>query len=116
MQSDIQLDLIDLKPNSVLKTTFDEFFSASEICFWRPLPCLNFSEIKTSLRVIRCFGTTLTCELAFSSMILIENKTRSHLTDSNLKNSLLLLVTNVTPLTTEELLKSKQTQRALFTK
>jgi len=54
---------------------------------------------------------TYTCEQAFSSMKLIESKTRSRLTDSNLKNSLLFSVTNLTQ-TVDKLVKSNQTQKS----
>ncbi|KAG7176726.1 General transcription factor II-I repeat domain-containing protein 2-like 2, partial [Homarus americanus] len=116
MLSDIQMELIDLKTNSLLKMKFDELSSvpnASDmINFWQSLPCENFPELKKFAQSYICrFGTTYRCEQAFSSMKLIKSKTRSRLTDSNLKNSLLLSVTNLTP-NIERLAKSKQTQKS----
>lgn len=116
MPSNLQMELIDLKTNSSLKMKFDELSSvpnASDmIKFWRSLPCENFPELRKFAQSFICrFGTTYRCEQAFSSMKLIKSKTRSRLTDSNLKNTLLLSVTNLTP-RIEKLAKSKQPQKS----
>lgn len=116
MPSNIQMELIDLKTNSLLNMKFDELPSvpnASDmINFWRSLPCEHFPELRKFAQSYICrFGTTYRCEQAFSAMKLIKNKTRSRLTDSNLKNSLLLSVTNLTP-NIKSLAKSKQTQKS----
>ncbi|XP_068209107.1 general transcription factor II-I repeat domain-containing protein 2-like [Palaemon carinicauda] len=101
MPSNIQMELIDLKANSVLKCKLNELFSlpsASEMLnFWRSLPGEHFPELKKFAQSYACrFGTTYRCEQEFSSMKMIKNKPRSRLSDSNLKNSLLLSVTNLT--------------------
>ena len=116
MPSSIQMELIDLKTNSLLKTKYDEHHSVQNACntinFWRSLPCEYFSELRTFAQNYICrFGSTYRCEQAFSSMKLIKSKTRSRLTDSNLKNCLLLSVTNLAP-NIEKLAKSKQTQKS----
>jgi len=104
---------VEHKTNSTLKTKFDELTSvlgASDVInFWRSLPCENFAELRkfTQSYVYR-FKTTYTCEKMIFFMKLIKSKTRSRLTDSNLKTSLLLSVKNLTP-NIEKLVKSKQT-------
>ena len=93
---------------------YDEHSSAPKACdiinFWRLSPCEDFSELRKFAQSYLCrFGSTYTCEQAFSSMKIIKSKTRSRLTDSNLKNSLLLSLTNLTP-NIERLAKSKHMQ------
>lgn len=112
----MQMELIDLKTNSSLKAKFHELSSvpsASDmINFWRSLPCENFPELrKFALSFICRFGTTYRCEQTFSAMKLVKSKTRSRLTDANLKNTLLLSVTHINP-NIEKLAKSKQPQKS----
>lgn len=100
MPSNIQMELIDLKTNSLLKMKFDEFSPEQNdsdiINFWRLSPCEHFPELRKFAKNYICrFGTTYRCEQAFLSIKLIKSKTRSR-TDSNLKSSLLLSVTNLT--------------------
>ena len=102
MPSNLQMELIELKTNSILKMKFNElslFPSASEmIGFWRSIPREHFPEMRKLAQSYAClFGTTNRCEQSFSSMKIIKNKLRSRLSDSNLKNCLLLSVTNLTP-------------------
>ena len=102
MPSNIQMELIDLKTNSILKMKYDEHSSAPKACgilnFWLLLPCENFSELRKFAQTYPCrFGSTYTCEQAFSSMKITKSKIGSRLTDSDLKNSLLLSLTNLTP-------------------
>lgn len=116
MPSNLQMELIDMKTNSLLKTKFDELHSeqnaTNTIKFWQTVPCKHFSELRTFAQsYISRFGSTYRCEQAFSSMKLIKSKTRSRLTDSNLKNCLLLSVTNLTP-NIEKLAKAKQSQKS----
>jgi len=79
-----------------LKTQFEGlFFSpvpgvSDVIHFWRPLPRENFAELRKFARVIFRFEITFTYEKAFLAMKLIKSKAKSRLTDSNLKNYLLL--------------------------
>lgn len=82
MPSNIQMELIDLKTNSILKIKFDELPSipnASDIIFfWRSLPCEHFPELRKFAQSYIChFGSTYRCEQAFLSMKLIKNKLRS---------------------------------------
>ena len=114
LPSSIQMELIDLKTNLLLKTKFDELHlvqnARNTINFWRSLPHESFSELRTFAQSFVCrFGSTYRCEQAFSSMNLIKSKMRSQLTDSNLKNCLLLSVTNLSP-DIQKLAKSKQSQ------
>ncbi|XP_076330028.1 general transcription factor II-I repeat domain-containing protein 2-like [Tachypleus tridentatus] len=116
MPSNIQMELIDLKANSVLKSKFNELPSLSSesgmLNFWRSLPCEHFPELRKFAQSYACrFGTTYRCEQAFSFMKMIKNKLRSRLSDSSLKNCLLLSVTNLTPNITD-LVKAKQSQKS----
>ena len=83
LPSSIQMELIDLKTNSLLKTKFDELHlvqnARNTINFWRSLPHESFSELQTFAQsFIYCFGSTYRCEQAFSSMNLIKNKVTTH--------------------------------------
>ena len=116
MPSNLQMELIELKANSILKIKFNElslFPSASEmIGFWRSIPREHFPEMRRLAQSYAClFGTTYRCEQSFSFMKIIKNKLRSRLSDSNLKNCLLLSVTNLTPNITG-LVKAKQSQKS----
>ena len=73
MPSNLQMELIELKTNSILKMKFNEhslFPNASEmIGFWRSLPREHFPEMKKLAQSYTClFGTTYTCEQSFSSI------------------------------------------------
>ena len=116
MPSSIQMELIDLKTNSLLKTMFEELKLVENDCntikFRRLLPHENFSELQRfAQRYICRFGSTYRCEQAFSAMNLIKTKTRSRLTDLNLKNCLLLSVTDLSP-DIQKLARSKQSQKS----
>ena len=116
MHGNLQMELIELKAKLILKMKFNElslFPSASEmIGFWRSMPREHFPEMRKLAQSYAClFGTTYRCEQSFSSMKIIKNKLRSRLSDSNLKNCLLLSVTNITPNITG-LVKAKQNQKS----
>jgi len=59
------------------------------------------------------FGITYRCEQSFSFMKIIKNKLRSRLSDSSLKNCLLLSVTNLT-LNITGLVKAKRRQKSHY--
>ena len=104
-----------LKIPSNLQMEFNElslFPSASKmIDFWRSIPRKHFQAMRKLAQSYAClFGTTYRCQQSFSSMKIIKNKLRSRLSDSNLKNCLLLSVTNLTPNITG-LVKAKQSQK-----
>ena len=116
MPSQIQIEILDLQANSILKMKFNElplFPSATEtINFWRSLPCEHFPEFRKFAESYAClFGTTYRCEQSFSSMNMIKNKIRSRLSDYNLKNCLVLSTTNLTPNITD-LVKAKRSQKS----
>ena len=72
----------------------------------------NFSELQRFAQRYLCrFGSTYRCEQAFSAMNLTKSKTRSRLTDLNLKNCLLLSVTDLLP-DIQKLARSKQSQKS----
>jgi len=114
----MQMELIELKGNSVLKMKFDELSSlpsASEmIGFWRSFSCEHFPKMRKNTQSFSClFGTRYRCEQSFSFMKIIKNKLRSQLSDSSLKNFLLLSVTNLTPNITG-LMKAKWRQKSHY--
>jgi len=114
--SNMQMELIEPKANSVLKIKFDELSSlpsSSEIIgFWRSLSCEHFPEMRKFAWSYSClFGTTYKCEQSLSFMKIIKKKLRSRRSESNLKNSLLLSVTNLTPNITG-LVKAKRRQKS----
>ena len=116
MPNNLQIELIELKENTILKMKFNKlslFPSASEmIGCWRSIPREHFPQMRKLAQSYAClFGTTYRCEQLFSSMKIIKNKLRSRLSDSNLKNCLLLSVTNLTPNITG-LVKAKQSQKS----
>jgi len=79
--SNMQMELIEPKENSVLKIKFDELSSlpsSSEIIgFWRSLSCEHFPEMRKFARSYSClFGTTYKCEKSLSFMKIIKKKLR----------------------------------------
>ena len=99
---ELQLEVIDLQQNSVLKalfTTMQNTRTVAEVCsFWRALPVAHFSKLRSfAQRMISRFGSTYRCEQSFSTMKIIKSKDRSRLRDSNLKNLLTLATTKVEP-------------------
>lgn len=102
LDENLQLEIIDLKCNSVLKSKFAELPvlpSADDmIAFWRILPANEFEHLRSfAQRYICRFGSTYRCEQSFSAMKLIKNKNRARLTDSNLNVLMILATTNLQP-------------------
>lgn len=89
------MELVDMK------IKFDDLFLIPYISdiihFCWSLPYKHFINKKIWKNYICFFGTKFRCEKAFLSIKFIKNKMRSRLTDPNFKNSLLLLVTKLTP-------------------
>ncbi len=78
-QQIMQMKLIDLKTNSLLKMKFDELSLSPNafdiINFWRSLPCGDFLNLRKYAQSYLCrFRTTYRCEQAFSSMKVIKVK------------------------------------------
>jgi len=113
----MQMSLIELKENSLLKMKFDELSSlpsvSAMIGVWRSLSCEHFPKMrKFAQSYYAClFGTTYGCEQSFSFMKIIKNKPRSRRSDSCLKDCLLLSVANLTPNITG-LVKVKRKQKS----
>ena len=89
LEESFQLEIIDLKCNSVLKSRFAELpvipTADDMISFWRLLPESEFEHLRSfAQRYICRFGCTYRCEQSFSAMKLIKSKNSSRLTDSNL--------------------------------
>ena len=109
------MKLIDLRANSELKMKFDYIYSLSNAPetnnFWRSLPCEHFPELQKYVQGYACrLGITYRCEHAISSMKSIKNKLRWQVSDSNVKNGVMLSITNLAPNITD-LLKAKQYQK-----
>jgi len=73
MPSNMQIELIELKANSLLKMKFDELSSlpsASEmIGYWRSLSCEHFTKTRKFAKNYAClFRSTYRCEQSFSFM------------------------------------------------
>jgi len=98
------MELFDFKRNSVLKTKFIKLSLLSGISdvinFWRSLHCKNFPELETSLRAIYAVWNDVGMR---TSIFVYESDWKQNdvapfrLTDTNLKNSLLLSVKYFTP-------------------
>ena len=78
LQKDLQLELIDLKCNIVLKGRFAELppvpCAADIISFWKLLPTTEFGNLRSfAQRYMSRFGSTYRCEQTFSAMKLIKN-------------------------------------------
>ncbi|CAI6359076.1 unnamed protein product [Macrosiphum euphorbiae] len=104
----MQLEIIELQSSTVLKCKYKE---ASEIIeFWKCLPEEDFPELHdVALKLVCRFGSTYICEKSFSRMTFIKNKYRTKLTNSHLKNLMLLSSTKLKP-NYEEIISMKQIQ------
>jgi len=99
---DLQLEVVDLQCNSVLKGRFGEIppvpSAADMITFWQLLPANDFRHLRSfAQRYICRFGSTYRCEQSFSAMKLIKSRNRTRLTDNNLNSLMILAVTEMKP-------------------
>ena len=102
LEENLQLEIIDLKCNTVLKSRFAELpvipTADDMISFWRLLPESEFGHLRSFAQRYVCrFGSTYRCEQSFSAMKLIKSKNRSRLTDPNLNGLMILATTNLQP-------------------
>ena len=93
LPSKLQMEMIELHANMMLKTKFNEEQSpipgatAEIINFWKILPAEHFPSLRRfAQRNIAKFGSTYRCEQTFCTMKLIKSNQRSRITDSNLKS------------------------------
>lgn len=114
--AEIQTEIIDLQNHSVLKGKYKEIIltAASNqdyIEFWKFVPAADFPNLHDlALRYCCRFGSTYVCEQIFSIMNFIKNKYRSTLTDSHLKNLILLASSKISP-DIDAILKNIQIQK-----
>lgn len=102
LDENLQLEIIDLKCNSVFKSRFAELpvipTADDMISFWCLLPESGFEHLRSFAQRYVCrFGSTYRCEQSFSAMKLIKSKNRSRLTDSNLNGLMILATTKLQP-------------------
>jgi len=101
-------EIIELQSSTVLKCKYKE--SSKIIEFWKCLPEEDFPELHNlAVKLVCRFGSTYTREKSFSRMTFIKNKYRTKLTNSHLKNLILLSSTKLKP-NYEEIISMKQIQ------
>ncbi|XP_013856217.1 general transcription factor II-I repeat domain-containing protein 2 [Austrofundulus limnaeus] len=90
----LQGELIDLQGNIALKET-----QCDVITFWtKMVTATNFPLLhKVALHILTMFGSTYSCESAFSAMNLVKNQYRSRLTNEHLHQCLRLAITPFVP-------------------
>ncbi|CAK1589281.1 unnamed protein product [Parnassius mnemosyne] len=92
--SNLQMNMIDLQSNDVLKSTFYELKDL--VKFYGSLPS-DFDELKKfAQQFITIFGSTYLCEQTFSIVNYRKNKCASRLTDEHLRAILRIATTNMT--------------------
>ena len=102
LDTNIQLEVLDLKCNSALKGRFYELPDAPSatdmVSFWRLVPASVFPHLHIfALQYVCRFGSTYRCEQTFSAMKLIKDRSRSCLTDPHLRDLLLLATSEIQP-------------------
>ncbi|XP_060861848.1 general transcription factor II-I repeat domain-containing protein 2A-like [Metopolophium dirhodum] len=108
----MQLEIIELQSPTVLKCKYKE--SSEIIEFWKCLPEEDFPELHSvAVKLVCRFGSTYICEKSFSRVTFIKNKYRTELTNSNLKNVMLLYSTKLKP-NYEEIISMKQIQHTSY--
>ena len=100
LEHNMQLEVLDLKCNSILKNRFaslpDVPSSEDMISFWNMLPKSNFRHLRAFAQRFVCrFGSTY--KQTFSAMKITKNKYRSRLLDNNLISLLILATTDLKP-------------------
>ena len=104
----IQMELIDLQCNTLLKTKFQ---TTTLKVFYQELPEETFPLLrKHAACILSMFASSYLCEQAFSSMNLVKTKLRSRLTEANLHANLrIALAVDLKP-DIANLVKNKQCQ------
>jgi len=102
VHSNLQLEVINLKCNSVVKARFMELavcLVTEDVCsFCNLLPDVDYASLRSfAQRMIIRFGSTYRCEQSFSSLKLLENRNRSRLTNVQLSNLMVLVTTLLQP-------------------
>ncbi|KAJ8874660.1 hypothetical protein PR048_025526 [Dryococelus australis] len=88
VQPSLQLELIDLQDNDIMK---DKFKEGSLVQFYNFLPEENYPKIKDFARsFLYIFGTSYRCEQTFSLLKFTKSKCRDNLSDQHLRDILLI--------------------------
>ena len=104
MPSELQLELIDLQANGLLKEKHRE---GKLLEFYRCLPSDEFLKLKKfASGMASMFETTYVCEQTFSKMKNVKSERRTRLTDEHLKTILLVQCSNTIP-NIEDIMKNK---------
>ena len=105
MPSELQLELIDLQANGLLKEKHRE---RKLFEFYRCLPNDEFLKLKKfASGMASMFGTTYVCEQTFSKMKNVKSERRTRLTDEHLKAILLVQCSHTKP-NIEDIIKNKE--------
>ena len=105
MPSELQLELINLQANGLLKEKHRE---GKLLEFYRSLPNDEFLKLKKfASGMAYMFGTTYVCEQTFSKMINVKSEHLTRLTDEHLKAILLVQCCNTKP-NIENIMKNKE--------
>ncbi|KAJ8883430.1 hypothetical protein PR048_015273 [Dryococelus australis] len=95
VQPSLQLDLIDLQANDIMK---DKFKEASLVQFYNFLPEENYPKINDfAVSFLSIFGTTYPCEQTFPLLKFTKSKYRGNLSDQHLRDILLTQQTELEP-------------------
>ena len=104
MPSELQLQLIDLQANGLLKEKHRE---GKLFEFYCCLPNHEFLKLKKfASGMASMFATTYVCEQTFSKMKSVKSKHRTRFTDEHLKAILLVQCSNTEP-NIEDIMKNK---------
>ncbi|XP_044133327.1 zinc finger BED domain-containing protein 5-like [Bufo gargarizans] len=92
----LQMELIDLQEDAVLKVQLND---CDPVFFWTKLviPAKYPLIQKIAIHVLTMFGSTYTCESAFSTMNLVKNRYRTQITDEHLHQCVRMAVTPFVP-------------------
>lgn len=94
-QENIQLELLDLQADNVLK---EKFKSVTLLEFYGSLSEATFPHLKDfAAKLLSLFGSTYICEQAFSCLKINKSKNRSMLTDCNLKAIMRITTSKMVP-------------------
>ena len=105
MPSELQLELIDLQANGLLKEKHRE---GKLLESYRCLPNDEFlKQKKFASGMGSMFGTTYVCEQTFSKMKNVKSEHRTRLTDEHLKAILLVQCSNTKP-NIEDIMRNKE--------
>ncbi|KAM9299122.1 zinc finger BED domain-containing protein 5-like [Gastrophryne carolinensis] len=92
----LQMELIDLQEDVALKA---QLHDCDPVTFWPQLVSSEKYPLlqKIAIHVLTMFGSTYTCESAFSTMNLVKNRYRTRITDEHLHQSVRMAVTSFVP-------------------